>query len=646
MLIFDTETNGLLQELTKIHCLVIREKDTGIVHRFRNAPHCNDIEDGLRMLEEHQSRGGYIEGHNAIEFDVPALRKVYPKWKCIESLVRDTIVQSRVIYADLYDIDAKLVKNRTLPAHLMKRHSLEAWGHRLKCHKGEYKGDPELIACLMASGVEEEEARATAYKQRWDSWNESMEEYCVQDTEVTAKLSAKLDGKGYSQQCLDLEHAVAWIIARQQRYGFLFDVAAAGKLYATLVSHKLVLEANLVKTMPAMYMKDGNVVTPKKDNKKLGYSAGAPVTKVKLTPFNPGSRDHIALVFMRKRGWEPTEFTSDGKPKVDETVLMGLDYPEAKALHEYMMVEKRIGQLSEGKEAWLRKVHADGRMRGRVTPNGAVTGRMTHSGPNVGQVPAVYSPYGKECRGLFMVPEGKIMVGADAAALELRDLAGYMAAYDGGAYVQVVLNGKKADGTEIHSVNARALGLDPKKTYVGTETGRDLAKTWFYAFIYGAGDEKLGSILTKRKGAEAIRVGKASRASFLKNLPALGKLIKAIKDKVKLVGHLKGLDGRTLHIRSQHAAPNTLLQSAGAVQMKMALVILDTKLQDSGYIPGIHYEFIANVHDEWQIEADEDKGETIGKLAVDAIRLAGEHFKFRCPLDGEYKVGRTWAETH
>jgi DNA polymerase I-like protein with 3'-5' exonuclease and polymerase domains len=257
-------------------------------------------------------------------------------------------------------------------------------------------------------------------------------------------------------------------------------------------------------------------------------------------------------------------------------------------------------------------------------------------------------------------------VGADAAALELRDLAGYMALYDGGSYVNTVVNGKKEDGTEMHTVNRKALEID----------SRDDAKTWFYAFIYGAGDEKLGSIVLKtpedrrkhwqenpsahllyqqranqgrpitRKQAALIDRGAKDRAKFLKNLPALGKLTERVQQKAKKTGYLLGLDGRRLHVRGQHSALNTLLQSAGAVQMKLALIILDDNLQAQGLRPGIDYEFIANVHDEWQLEVTPSYAADVGHAAVKAIRQAGEEFGFGCPLDGEYKIGKDWSETH
>lgn len=634
-LIFDIETDGLLHELTRIHCLVLKDTGAGTVHRYRRNDSEDTIEAGLAHLCAYgRTTGGFVVPHNGIEFDVPAIKKVYPSFDLPEHQVRDTIVLTRLIWPDLGDEDRRLVAKKGFPKHLQKRHSLEAWGHRLGCHKGGYEGDPAI--------ADEAERK----KQKWSRWNQAMEDYCAQDIEVTAALYARIEAKQYSQEAIELEHAVAWIVARQQRHGVLFDQAAAGKLYASLVQHKLNAEEQLKTVFPPFYQRDGKEFIPKKDSKQHGYCAGAPITKVKRTEFNPGSRDHIALVLKRRYDWKPTEFTDDGKPKIDETVLVGLPYAETKLLQQYLTVDKRLGQLAEGKQAWLLHVGKDGRIHGRVVTNGAVTGRMTHMSPNLGQVPAVRSPYGKECRALFVAAGGKVLVGIDASGLELRDLAGYMARYDSGAYVATTLTGSKTDESDNHSVNAKALGLEPKKVYFEGETGRDIAKTWFYAFVYGAGDEKLGIILIHKKGLEAVEAGRKARSRFMKNLSALGKLIEKIKSTVKSKGFLIGLDGRLLKIRSQHSAPNTLLQSAGAVQMKKALVILDADLQALGYVPGVHYEFVINCHDEWQIEADEDKGDIIGKLGVQAIRKAGEHFKFKCPLDGEYSVGRNWAETH
>jgi DNA polymerase I-like protein with 3'-5' exonuclease and polymerase domains len=628
-LVSDIESDGLLDSITKIHMIVHRDIDTGKVHIFSSVDPIHTIEAGLAMAQV----ADLTVWHNGISYDIPAIQKLYPWFSLAPKKVIDTLVYARLVYPDLWDIDTKLYEKGKLPGSLRKRQSLEAWGYRLGDYKGDYEGDP-LIA-------DEKERKA----RKWERWNQAMQDYCVQDTGVTLKLFLKLEGKEYARESIDIEHAVAWVVARQERHGFMFDKRAAARLLALLVKEKLRQEEELATVFKPLWMRDGPIFTPKRDDKKRGYVAGVPFQKIKLTEFNPGSRDHIALWLKRLYGWKPEEFTNDGKPKVDETVLNGLQYPEAKALQKYLMVGKRLGQLAEGKEAWL-KNEKNGRMHGSVNSNGAVTGRMTHSRPNMAQVPASYSPYGHECRALFMVPKGKKLVGSDAAALELRDLAGYMAAYDGGDYVKVVLEGDKSKGTDIHSVNARALGLDPKGTYFDGESGRDIAKTWFYAFIYGAGDEKLGFITARVKGPKARSAGKKSRADFMRNLPALGKLVERVKAAVKERGFLKGLDGRILHIRSQHAALNTLLQSAGAVQMKKAIQLADAEYQSRGWVPGVKYEFVALVHDEAQIEADEDIAEEVGRIFVESIRKAGEYFKFKCPLDGEYQVGSNWAETH
>ncbi|MET3601137.1 DNA polymerase [Martelella mangrovi] len=558
-------------------------------------------------------------GHNIIAFDIPALQKVYP-WFRPKAVIRDTLVLTRLLWPTetIRDGDFKRFRAGTMPAKVIGRYSLEAWGYRLGNYKGDYAGS-------------------------WLHWNVEMQEYCEQDVEVTTALFARCEAKEPAEESVQLEHAVQTIISRQEAYGFGFDVGKAGELYSLLVQRRTELEARLQEVFPPWVVE--TPFYPKVNNKARGYVKGELFIKRKEVTFNPSSRVHIAQRLTAQRGWEPKEYTDDGKPKVDETVLSSLPWPEAKVLTEFLLVDKRIGQLANGKQAWLKHVKEDGRIHGRVTTNGAVTGRMTHSHPNCAQVPSGDSPYGHECRSLWVAKgRGKVLVGADADALELCCLAGYMARHDNGDYVRVVLEGDKSNHTDIHSVNARALGCD-----------RSTAKVWFYAFIYGAGDFKLGTILEAPPGQE-MNYGKRSRARFLKNLPALGKITKRVKDRVngkaftpdgsKAPRHLKGLDGRKLSCRSAHSALNTLLQSAGAILMKRALVILDDALQAAGLVPGVNYEFVANVHDEWQIETDEDKAEYVGQQAVAAITAAGVYYNFGCPLSGSWSAGASWAETH
>lgn len=642
---FDLETDGLLDNVSVIHVLVIKDRTTGAFHVFNHQPGGRPIAEGLAILSDPTT---LVIAHNGTGYDCQVLKKLHgveiPWWR-----QRDTMVLSRLVWPELKRIDMdrrKKKSGQSFPGNMIGLVSLEAWGHRLGCFKGDYAGDPVLVGQLVAQGLPEKEARKAAYERRWDRWNQSMEDYCVQDVVVTDLLFDRILAKQPSEMSVLIETQVAYVIARQERHGFLLNERKAVELYTRLVARKLELETEVKKVFKPLFLKDGKVFTPARDNKTVGYTAGAPLTKVKLTEFNLSSRDHVAHWLKAFYDWQPAEFTNDGKPKIDDDVISALPYKEAAPLKEYFMVAKRIGQIAEGKEAWLRRVGKDGRVRGRVNTNGAVTGRMTHSTPNMAQVPSSKSPYGHECRECWTVPLGKVLVGADADALELRDLAGYLAIYDGGEYIRTVLEGDKSKGTDMHSVNCRALGMDPKQVYFDGETGRDIAKTWFYAFIYGSGDENLGYILLRTTGPAAKRKGAAARKAFLANLPAMGKLVEVVQKRAKERGHILGLDKRRLTVRSMHAALNTLLQSAGAIQMKKALCLLDDSIQAAGLIPGTNYEFVANVHDEWQLEVDDDKGEMVGRLAVQAIRDAGAFFQFRCPLDGAFAVGANWAETH
>jgi len=614
MLVFDIETNGLIPELDRIHCIAIRDIKKGITYRANDHGSEMSNEDAVRMLMEATD----ICGQNIIGFDIPAIQKVYP-WFKPRGRVWDTLIMSQLMFTDLFNDDVKRIRQhekdaaagrRTagiFPKKLMGKHSLEAWGWRMGVWKGDYSD------IMKARGLDP-----------WAEWSQEMDDYCVQDIRVTCKLYDKLMAQGFSEESIRLEHDIAPILRRQENYGFLFNKAKGLELEATLIGLRAELVEKLRAVFPPWQAKAG-IIIPKRANKSKGYVVGVPFQKWKTVTFNPGSRAHICDRLKHLYGWTPTEFTDAGTPKMDETTLEGLKYPEAPLLTEYLTVEKRLGQLSEGKQAWFKAVQADGRIHGRVNQNGAVTGRMTHSSPNMAQVPSSGSLYGPECRALFGVPKGKKQVGADASGLELRCLAHFMGRWDHGAYAKVILDG------DVHTTNQLAAGL----------LTRNEAKTFIYAFLYGAGDAKIGSIVGKgaKRGAEL-------KAQFLKGLPALDALIKAIQQTVRKQGYLKGLDGRKVHVRSAHAALNTLLQGAGAIVMKKALVLLDERLQENGLIPGLHYEFVANVHDEFQMEVDEELAETVGAAATDAIFRAGQHYGFRCPLAGEFKVGNNWHDCH
>ena len=634
----DIETDGYLVDTTKVHCIATKESDSTETIAWNNqGKGKGSVEECLKYLMDSPCD---VAAHNGIKFDVAALTKVYPWFSIPQHRLIDTLVMGRLMFTNLYETDGALIKRGILEQNMTGRQSVEAWGQRLGVHKIGYQGG-------------------------FEAWSQEMEDYCVGDVATLQAIHKYFLTLKYSQQALNLERDVQIIVARQERRGFCFNTPEAVKLYTELARHRIALEGDLRSTFPPFYLKDGReAFTPKKDSNRYGYTAGVGVTKVKLTEFNPASRDHISKRLRTLRGWVPTEFTNDGKPKVDDNILQQLVYPEAKLLARYMMLNKRIGQLAEGDKAWL-KLERQGFIYGSVITNGAVTGRMTHSHPNMGQVPATKKDkkgnlrlgmaggYGSECRDLFMAREGYVLVGADASALELRCLAGYMSPYDDGAYIQTVINGRNDNGTDIHTVNMHALGI----------TDRAMAKTWIYAWLYGAGDEKLGTTLGFADGAVARKAGKESRVKFITAVPAMGQLSTKVKSKVepkitkwrhgqkhtsvnpKYVGYLKGLDGRILHCRSAHAALNTLLQSAGAVIMKQALVCLDSLLKET-LSPGEDYEFVANVHDEWQIEARPEHAEHVGQMCVKAMEEAGKQLNFSCPITGEFSIGTTWKETH
>ena len=500
-----------------------------------------------------------VVGHNLIGFDVGVLDRVWDV-----HIPRDRVVDS-------------LYLSRLYNPSQEGGHSLRNWGAILG-------GTGKLDFTDYDGGLTDE-----------------MIEYCIADVELTERvhqwLEMMLRREGFSQQAIDLEHRVGWIVTEQERNGFKLDVPFAEKLMMDLMFEMNNIEAELQSIFPPIVEERWS----EKTGKRL---------KDKVTVFNPGSRKQIAER-LQGLGVKFDKKTEKGNIIVDEKVLDGIDRPEAKAVARYMMLQKRVAQI----DSWLKAVKDDGRVHGRVITNGAVTGRMTHQSPNMAQVPAVSAPFGNECRSCWTVDEGNVLVGIDASGLELRMLAHYM---DDDDYTNEILNG------DIHTANQRAAGLET----------RPLAKTFIYAFLYGAGDAKIGAIVGGNSGT-----GRRLKERFLRNTPALEELRRRT-DRQAQSGILAGLDGRKLRVRSQHAALNTLLQGAGACVMKQALIHLSDKLRN------IPHKFVANVHDEWQIETPAHYADTVGRIGVRSIRIAGETLGLRCPLDGEYRVGNNWAETH
>ena len=582
--VFDIEANGL--EPTKIFCIGAMDAETGKTYMY--GP--DQLDEGVQLLQ----KADKLVGHNILGYDLPVIKKLIGvDLDNGTTNIVDTLVISRLF-------------NPTREGG----HSLESWGYRLRHRKIEYDNfeyyEPEMLA------------------------------YCEQDTSLgykTYRHLSRVESNGFSPRSIKLEHDVYRIIHQQRENGFKLDQQRAMSLLAELNEKIVKAEKRVHKTfkprdtsieLQGAYTKAGklskmaNVKGEKRkvrlsdeEYEELSKNPNGCIVRRDSEPFNLGSRKQIGE-YLVEFGWKPTKFTATGQPNVSEKVLSKIkNIPEAAIIAEYLMLQKRIAQIN----SWFKALGEDGRVHGYVNTNGAVTGRMTHNGPNMAAVPSTSSPYGKECRECWTVADGYKLVGIDASGLELRMLAHYM---DDEDFTYELLNG------DIHTANQMAAGLE----------SRPQAKTFIYALLYGAGDAKLGSVV----GGDAKDGGRL-RQSFFDNLPAF----KNLKDRVARAaerGYLKGLDKRKLFVRSEHSALNTLLQGAGAVIMKQALVNLQESIKD------LDAHFVANVHDEWQIEVRADLADKVGELGVAAIEQAGRDFNLKCQLTGEYNVGNNWADTH
>ena len=577
-LVFDIEANGFLFEADTIWCIVaIDENDK--VYSFRP----DQIEEGIKFLQSADK----LIGHNIIGYDIPLIKKLYDINLYDTDKVLDTLTISRL---------SNPVREGG--------HSIEKWGYRL-------------------GGVQKQ------VHEDWTQFSEEMLTRCIKDVKINKTLFnyLKKECAGFSKDSILLEHETTNVLQTQHENGFLFDEKEAMLLLSKLNKRKSEVETEVHETFKPKWV-DVKEVKPKL--KKDGTLSKSGLTEIEyservktndvsvfmrqeLKEFNFGSRQQIGE-YLKDFGWKPKNFTPTGQPIVDESTLNKVKHiKEASLIAEFLLLQKRAAQVS----SWIDALKDDGRVHGSVICTGAITGRMAHRSPNMAQVPAVYSPYGKECRACWTVPEGYKLVGVDASGLELRMLAHYMADED---YINEIING------DIHTAN---------QTFAGLKS-RDEAKTFIYALIYGAGDEKIGSIIN---GSRAD--GKLLRERFLSSLPTLA----ALKTRVDIASEkkfLKGLDGRKIFLRHKHAALNTLLQGAGAILMKKGLVILDKRLRQSN----LDFKFVGNIHDEWQIEVRACQANRVGQLAVESLIDAGKYYNLRCPMDGEYKIGENWSETH
>lgn len=650
--LFDIEGNGLLYatddapECTMVHCIVVTDIDTGETWDYKP----DEVDEGVEKLRSFDE----LWAANGLRYDYPVLEK-------LKGLIlpfrtqRDLLVASRVKHPNIKETDGKLNASRrakklpTMPPEYFGSHTVGAWGYRL--------GVPKLHEDITD----------------WSQWTPEMHERCIGDVATSLKWFKFLQVDKIPEAVLKLEHEIAHVAEQITQAGWPFDEKAAADLHVKLVERRDVIERELKAEFLGWYVNKG-LFTPKKDNKRLGYVAGAQCSKIEWVDFKPSSNPHVEKK-LREFGWEPVEFTDSGNfAKLDEEVLenVAILYPQSRGLVEYRMITKRLGQLANGDRAWMKLVR-NGKIHAAYNTMGAVTSRATHFGPNIAQTPAAAAPYGSECRALFTVPDGWEMVGADQDGLELRGLGHYLAKYDDGAFADAVLEG------DPHWGNVVAFG------FVDAGTERDKhdqlhtifreagAKRGIYALVYGAGNEQMGVIIldalrlamkedperarpifarffrTESPDKRAIiKVGKKAKQNLLKGLGALGVFVEVMAHILAVQDWIPGLDKRRVPVRSEHAVINFAVQSCGAILCKRWVVNSYRALLAAGFKWGWDgdFVFLGWIHDEVQIACRVGLGDRIGEIVTREARRAGEPYGFRVRLDSKYKIGRTWADTH
>lgn len=588
---FDLETDGLDPDV--IHCIAVGEEGHPV---WSYGP--DQIKEGLEMLCEADE----LIAHNGIGYDFKVIEKLYPTWPFKGKRV-DTLVLSRLIRADLKNEDFEFNwAVEEMPRRMYGSHGLKAWGLRLQKNLGSgfLKGD---------------------YDGGWEHWSQEMQDYCEQDVKVTMALYKYLKPDAWPQEALDMAHQISTIAEDIGKAGWTFDEAKAGKLYAELCTRREELDHELQDLFEPWEVHETFI--PKRNNKTLGYIEGEPFIKTTVVNFNHNSRRHIEFCLTKKYGWKPSKKTPQGHAIIDDVVLGELDYPEAKKLSELFLIQKRIGQLAEGPQAWMKKVDSDGKLRHRIICPSTRTLRCTHIQPNLSQVPAVRLPYGKQCRELFTVPSGYQLVGSDLSGIEIRLFAHFCAAYDGGDYAKKVLE------SDIHQSNAEAFSDEQ------TKVERSVAKGALYALLYGSGDYRLGAMVGK-----GAKEGKRLKDNFIAAVPSYG----ILKDKVEQAsekGFITSLGGNRIKVNSTHTALNSLLQSASSAVSSMWLILLSNEIKRQN----LDVTILGWIHDEVQMAVKGDP-DHVGNLARRCAKEAGEAFSLRIPIEAEYSVGRTWADTH
>ena len=602
-----------------IHIIVCKETETGKVHVFRQPQ-----QDPKPFLNFASKVTCWI-GHNFIGFDRVHLQRLTGVSIDPASVI-DTLIISRLI-------------NYSIPGG----HSLEAWGDRLGSPKIKFNDFSKLTP--------------------------EMETYCIQDVETNYKLFLRFKPYCYSNQwtaALRLEHDIAYVCQDMQANGFHFNIEAAKALHKDILRKLETLDNELLSAFPpkaslvreitpratkhgTLHRQDFRWLT---DGDLTPYSVDSPFSLIEWVPFNPGSPKQI-VERLNEAGWKPHEKTKghilaerEGNVerlayyatygwKVSEANLTTLpqDAPEAsRKLVQRLLLDSRRSTLEEWFKAFS---EASGRIHGTFNHIGAWTHRMSHAGPNMANIPAHPSLYADEMRAMWDVPKDKLLVGVDAEGIQLRVLAHYM---NDKKFTQSLIEGKKEEGTDPHTLNMKALGHVCKS--------REDAKTFIYAFLLGAGTAKVAQILGCTN-----REAKAAVAQFIERNPGLKRLKEEVIPRDAERGYFEGLDGRLVMCDSAHHMLAGYLQNGECVIMKRANILWRQRLREEG-IPFMQVNF---VHDEWQTEVDRDMAlaKRVAEIQADSIRQVGLDLNLNCPMAGsfinthkELAIGANWSLTH
>lgn len=611
----DIETNGFLAEVHTIHCLVVYCLDTDEIRAYHNDPTIfpkhGTIAEGIEVLNQ----ADVIAGHNWTDYDGPVLEKLRGREYAPTAEIHDTVVWSRLCFSDRRERDFRLKDQGRLEGRYVGQHSLASWGARFGYPKGDWSS--------------------------WEKFEQGMLTYCIRDVKVNVRLYRFLEGHLPTKVCggrtaAQVEGVFADILGQQERTGVQLDRKAGEKLLGKLLARRAELLEEIHRVFPAR-------LDWYKINKRTGKRASR-FCKVrqgkfenKLVPFKPTSRMQLADRLQQKYGWVPTELSKKTmRPLMHEKILVELAevYPEVKLVSEYYIIEDRISLLEEGPSGYFQLCDENDVLHGRTLHIGAVTHRCTHSKPNTGNVTSIRKPYGLEIRELFVPFDGFIQAGFDADGLELVMKAHYLSRYDGGRFTKILLEGNKADGTDAHTLNAAAINEV-------TPCNRDQGKNFTYAFMYGAGDAKLGAM-----AGGPSKLGRRIRRALKKSIKGLEPLLDALEERYKQDRNITSLDGRRVGVRSVHALLNTLLQSAGAVVMKWVTVFLHEELLARGVVPGVDYIQTGHIHDEVQGSLRPHLKAEFSEAVTAAFERTTEALGLRCPATGSADFGASWADTH